>query len=67
LVLAGFDCSNYCKIIQYDYNIGIIIKKQKIELPTQLSMDTGDIELLSSYFPFEVKHNFNGDIMNFNW
>ena len=30
-------------------------------------MDKGDIELLSDYFPFDVKHNFNGDIFEFNW
>jgi len=65
LVLAGFDCSEECYIKQYDYNIGIIIKKKSIkELPKNLSMDKGDIELLSKYFPFEVKHNFNGDIIN---
>ena len=27
LILAGFDCSHECYIKQYDYNIGIIIKK----------------------------------------
>lgn len=63
LILAGFDCSEECYIKQYDYNIGIIIKKKTItELPKNLSMDRGDIELLSKYFPFEVEHNFNGDI-----
>ena len=66
LVLAGFDCSN-CYINQYDYNIGLIIKKNTIKnLPNNLSMDKGDIELLSDYFPFEAKHNFNGDIINFD-
>ena len=25
-------------------------------------MDKGDIELLNKYFPFDVKHGFNGDI-----
>ena len=30
-------------------------------------MDKGDIEKLSKYFPVEVYHNFNGDIMSFNW
>lgn len=30
LILAGFDCSKYCDILQYDYNIGIIIKKKTI-------------------------------------
>jgi 2-dehydro-3-deoxyphosphooctonate aldolase (KDO 8-P synthase) len=64
LILAGFDCSKECYIKQYDYNIGIIIKKKTIkELPKNLSMDKGDIELLSKYFPFKVKHNFNGDIL----
>lgn len=67
LVLAGFDCSN-CKILQYDYNIGIIIKKRTItNLPDNLSMDKGDLELLSEYFPFDAKHDFNGDIMKLNW
>ncbi len=65
LVLAGFDCSKECFIRQYDYNIGIIIRKKTIkEFPEKLSMDKGDIELLSKYFPFEVQHDFNGDIMN---
>jgi len=67
LVLAGFDCSEECYIKQYDYNIGIIIKKKTIiDMPKNLSMDKGDIELLSNYFPFDVKHNFNGDIINFS-
>jgi 2-dehydro-3-deoxyphosphooctonate aldolase (KDO 8-P synthase) len=67
LVLAGFDCSEECYIKQYDYNIGIIIKYKPIEkMPENLSMDKGDIELLSKYFPFDVKHNFNGDIMEYN-
>ena len=64
LVLSGFDCSHYCEIKQYDYNIGIIIKKKTIDkLPENLSMDKGDIELLKKYFPIEVKHGFNGDIL----
>jgi 2-dehydro-3-deoxyphosphooctonate aldolase (KDO 8-P synthase) len=66
LVLAGFDCSEECYIQQYDYNIGIIVKYKPIEaMPKNLSMDKGDIELLSKYFPFEVQHNFNGDIIEF--
>ena len=64
LILAGFDCSEYCDILQYDYNIGIIIKKKTIkQLPDDLSMDKGDIEKLSKYFPFKAKHDFNGDIL----
>ena len=65
LILAGFDCSEECYINQYDYNIGIIIKKKSIDkLPENLSMDRGDIELLNKYFPIDVKHGFNGDIIN---
>ena len=65
LILAGFDCSEYCDILQYDYNIGIIIKNKNIkELPDNLSMDKGDIEKLSQYFPFEAKESFNGDILS---
>ena len=68
LILAGFDCSKECYVKQYDYNIGIIIKKKTIkELPKNISMDKGDIELLSQYFPFNVQHNFNGDIMEYNF
>lgn len=68
LILAGFDCSEYCYINQYDYNIGIIIKKKSIiKLPDNISMDCGDIELLNKYFPFDVKHGFNGDIIDLEY
>jgi SAM-dependent methyltransferase len=68
LILAGYDCSEYCEICQYDYNIGIIIKKKKINmLPKNLSMDKGDLKLLSKYFPFEVYHGINGDIMKLKY
>jgi 2-dehydro-3-deoxyphosphooctonate aldolase (KDO 8-P synthase) len=67
LILAGFDCSKDCHILQYDYNIGVILKKKSITKLPELTMDKGDIELLSEYFPFKVKHNFNGDILRYNW
>jgi SAM-dependent methyltransferase len=67
LVLAGFDCSHECYIKKYDYNIGVIIKFKEIEKFPELSMDKGDIELLSKYFPFDAKQSFNGDITNLNW
>jgi 2-dehydro-3-deoxyphosphooctonate aldolase (KDO 8-P synthase) len=62
LILAGFDCSEYCKIKQYDYNIGIIIKKKSIIDMPKLAYDTGDIERLKHFFPFDAKKGFNGDI-----
>lgn len=64
LILAGFDCSKDCYIHQYDYNIGVIIKKKSIQNFPKLSMDKGDIELLSNFFPFDATHNFNGDILS---
>jgi SAM-dependent methyltransferase len=68
LVIAGFDCSENCKILQYDYNIGLIIKKKQIEeFPDDLTMDKGDLEKLAPFFPFDTKHGFNGDIMKLNW
>lgn len=66
LVLAGFNCRNihaYC----YGYNQSIILKKQTITLPTNLSYDSGDIELLSEFFPVGAKQNFNGNIKKLNW
>lgn len=66
LILAGFDCKE-CHILQYDYNIGIIVQKKEIKDMPVLSMDKGDIELLSKYFPFNVSHNFNGDILEYNF
>lgn len=67
LIISGFDCSVECYIKQYDYNIGIIVKNITIVDFPDLTMDKGDIEKLSQFFPFDVKHNFNGDIMEFNW
>ena len=65
LVLAGFDTSN-SKILQYDYNIGIIIKKKSIKLPN-LNYDIGDLEKLKEFFPVQIENDsFNGDIFNLN-
>lgn len=67
LIHAGFDCSN-ASIFQYDYNIGIIIKKKSIDLP-KLHYDIGDIKKLKAYFPKELStetDSFNGDILRLN-
>lgn len=66
LILAGFDCSSI-ELIQYDYNIGVILKKKTIKNFLKLNFDIGDFNLLKKYFPFEVKEGFNGDIMNLNF
>ncbi len=67
LVMANFDTSN-CKVLQYDYNIGIILKKKEIELPSNLHMDTGDLEKLSKFLPPGfISDKINGDIMEYNF
>lgn len=65
LILAGFDCSE-AAVKTYGYNISIILKKKSFKLP-DLKRDFGDIELLSPYFPFPVKHGFDGRIEEVNW
>jgi len=67
LVLAGFDCSKDLWIRQYDYNIGVILRKKSIpreEWPKDLCMDTGDLHKLSKFFPEDlpISKNMNGDI-----
>ncbi len=57
LILAGFDCSK-ATVMEYGYNISVIVGKRKAELP-KLKMDFGDIELLAPFFPFQVQH---GDV-----
>jgi SAM-dependent methyltransferase len=67
LVHANFDCSNPI-IYQYDYNIGIIIKKKTIILP-KLHYDIGDIYKLKKFFPPQLNtqtDSFNGDILKLN-
>lgn len=66
LIHAGFDCSNAI-VYQYDYNIGIILKKNII-LP-KLHYDIGDAERLKDFFPKPLStetDSFNGDILKLN-
>lgn len=58
-ILAGFDCSA-ANVRKYDYNISLTVRKKEAILP-KLRMDNGDIDLLSRFFPFDVKEGFNGD------
>ena len=66
LILAGFDCSK-AKLIQYDYNIVVILKKKKINKFPKLRMDVGDLDLLGKFFPKKISEGFNGDIMRINF
>lgn len=65
MILAGFDCSQ-AMVKTYGYNISVIVRKKKAELPA-LWYDRGDIELLNQFFPMQVKQGFNGHIASVNW
>lgn len=65
LILAGFDCSQ-AKVKTYGYNISVIVRKKKADLP-QLDYDRGDIEKLSKFFPVQVYQGFDGFIGECNW
>ena len=63
LVMAGFDCSRDVEVESYGYNVAVIVRKRSIEaLPGDLCMDSGDIEKLSRYFPFDAAQGFDGRI-----
>jgi SAM-dependent methyltransferase len=72
MVLAGFDCSQ-ASILQYGYNISIIVKKREISFPN-IVFDMGDIRAIRQYLPNDLgfvsnQHDdpFNGDIRRLNW
>ena len=65
LILAGFDCSE-AQLLQYDYNIGIVVKKKTIYPTPKINYDLGDLDILEKYFPIKICEGFNGDIMEIN-
>ncbi len=66
LILAGFDCSQ-ARGLKYEYNISVVFKKKSITNMPNVTMHSGDIERLATYFPFPVEQGFNGDIESVNW
>jgi SAM-dependent methyltransferase len=72
MVLAGFDCRE-ASILQYGYNISIILRKRSIPFPN-IVYDMGDIRTIRPHLPqnlqFQPNQNddpFNGDIQRLNW
>ncbi|KZK75921.1 Ubiquinone biosynthesis O-methyltransferase [Pseudovibrio sp. Ad13] len=63
LVFAGFDCSEPW-IRQYGYNISVVIRAKRIEVP-DLHYDTGDIDRLSDYLPKGFSEGFDGSITKY--
>tara|TARA_R110000751_G_scaffold291454_1_gene398440 strand:+ start:19 stop:633 length:615 start_codon:yes stop_codon:yes gene_type:complete len=67
LVLCGLDCSE-ASILCYGYNISIILKKKRIDIPNNLSYDIGDIEKMKRFFPNNYDYQgFDGNIQKINW
>jgi len=65
LILAGFDCSE-ARAASYGYNISVIVRKSKIDLPA-LTHDGGDINRLANYFPLPLAEGFDGRLPNIRW
>lgn len=65
LVVGGFNCKN-ARVTKYGYNVVVFVRKKGFEMP-QLRYDSGDLETLAPYFPFEVTQNFNGLHLEINW
>jgi SAM-dependent methyltransferase len=66
LVSSGIDCSE-SYVHQRDYDICVVVRLKTFDLSEiKLTYDRGDVDLLSEYFPFDVKEPFNGDIMYHN-
>jgi SAM-dependent methyltransferase len=65
LIVGGFDCSE-AMVTKYGYNVVCFVRKKSFEMP-KLRYDSGDIETLAPYFPFEATQNFNGLHVEANW
>ena len=65
LILSGLDCCD-AQLLQYDYNIGVVVKKKTIKSFPKIKYDIGDLHLLSKYFPMDICEGFNGDVMQIN-
>lgn len=74
LVLAGFDCKD-ARILRYGNNISVLVKKNKIDIPSNIEYDRGDIRKIRQFLPNDLKYDttdkvddpFDGDILKHNW
>jgi 2-polyprenyl-3-methyl-5-hydroxy-6-metoxy-1,4-benzoquinol methylase len=63
IVMAGNDCSQAI-VMNYDYNITVLVRKRPIELPP-LDFDAGDIGRLKPYMPEGCDEGFDGRMYGF--
>ena len=72
LILAGFDCST-AKILEYGYNISIVVQKISIKKQLNLVYDSPDMDEIRPYLPETLqfdkrtKRSFDGNIKRLNW
>ena len=63
IVRMGIDCKS-AKIYQSGYNLCIIGPYELFSLP-DLTYNKHELSALADFFPFPVKHNFNGDAASY--
>jgi len=74
LIMAGFDCSEarvsgcYTHIHGVQpYNLSVIVRKKRADLPDHLERDDGDIGKLQQFFPVPIAHGFDGNLSPVRW
>lgn len=73
LVLAGFDCAE-AKVLEYDYNVSVIVRKRSIDILGGQVFDSGDIRRIKAFLPPSIDYRtnpedepFEGDIKELGW
>ena len=73
LVHAGFDCTS-ARVLEYGYNISVIVKKKTIQEVIPWTYHTPDILIMREYLPaglaiktFPKAITFTGDIKKLSW
>ena len=74
LIMAGFDCSEarvsgcYTHIHGVQpYNLSVIVRKKRADLPDHIERDDGDIGKLQQFFPVPMAHGFDGELPPVRW
>lgn len=66
MILAGIDCRR-AKVKTYGYNVSVVVRNARAELPDDLVCDAGDIERLAPWLPMQARQRFDGRIAELNW
>lgn len=66
LVMAGINCRDI-QVRTYGYNVSVIVRNKKFELPNNLFSDIGELTVLDDYLPECITHNMTGQIASYNW